>query len=85
MKLKAKKKDSRSKGITLIQIVILVIGISIVISCSTIWYQQGTEKFFSHSVRFRGRYLSAAYFLIIGLLIFGFGLYDIVIHGRKKK
>jgi hypothetical protein len=81
----SKNKNRTAYHITTKQIVVLLIGFIILLITSIRWLEQGTQHFFSQSIRFRGRYLNAAYFFIIGMLLFCFGLYDIIMTIKKNK
>ena len=76
----------QSNRITTRQIIVVVIGLSLTMLMVLVWTNSGSNRFFSLLIRFRGKYLNEAYFLLIGLVIFGFGLYDIykTLQNNKK-
>jgi len=79
------KKQYQGNRITTRQILTIVLGLSIVVFMSLLWINNGSSRFFALLIRFRGKYLNEAYFLVIGLVILGFGLFDIYATKHKKK
>jgi len=77
---------TKRKRITTRQYVVVFIGFAISASMGFLWIHEGTNHFFSLVVKFRGKYINEAYFLVLGLIILCFGVFDIVIsqkHIRK--
>jgi len=72
------KKIKINKGqISKRQIIVVVVGFSITTLMTYLWILYGSNHFFSLLIRFRGKYINEAFILVIGLIILGFGLFDI--------